>query len=115
MGQEPLNELMMKCSMLITDYSSVCWDVYYMDKPVLFYQFDYDMYKVAHGSYINMETDLFGNRSTDEEALINDIEYFVNNDFEENEKDRENAPMYFEYRDNNNSKRIYDFLKNNNF
>lgn len=114
-GQEPLNELMMKCSMLITDYSSVCWDVYYLDKPVLFYQFDYDMYKVAHGSYINMETDLFGNRSTDEETLIKDIEHFVNNGFEENEKDKAAAPMYFEYRDNNNSKRIYDFLKNNKF
>lgn len=115
MGKEPLNELMMKCSMLITDYSSVCWDVYYMDKPVLFYQFDYDMYKVAHGSYINMETDLFGNRSTDEEALLKDIEHFVDNGFVENEKDRATAPMYFEYRDNNNSKRIYDFLKNNNY
>ena len=37
-GTEPLNEIMKKCSMLITDYSSVCWDVCYLDKPVLFYQ-----------------------------------------------------------------------------
>ena len=114
-GKQPLNELMMKCSMLITDYSSVCWDVYYMDKPVLFYQFDYDMYRVAHGSYINMETDLFGNRSTQEDALLDDIKHFVDNGFEENERDRIAAANYFEYRDNNNSKRIYDFLKNNNF
>ena len=112
-GQEPLNELMMKCSMLITDYSSVCWDVYYLDKPVLFYQFDYDKYSVAHGSYINMETSLFGNRSTEEEDLLKDIEHFVNNGFVENEKDRLDAPKYFEYRDNNNSKRIYEFLKKN--
>lgn len=115
MGQEPLNELMMKCSMLITDYSSVCWDVYYLDKPVLFYQFDYDMYNAAHGSYINMETDLFGNRSTEEDALLDDIEHFVSNGFEENESDRAAAPKYFEYRDSNNSKRIYDFLKNNGY
>ncbi len=114
-GKMPLNELMMRCSMLITDYSSVCWDVYYMDKPVLFYQFDYDKYNQAHGSYINMETDLFGNRSTSEDALLNDVEYFANNGFVENESDRLNAPKYFEYRDNNNSKRIYDFLKNNNY
>ena len=114
-GKIPLNELMMRCSMLITDYSSVCWDVYYMDKPVLFYQFDYDMYNQAHGSYINMENDLFGNRSTTEDALLNDVEYFANNGFVENEKDRIAAPKYFEYRDNNNSKRIYDFLKNNGF
>ncbi len=114
-GVEPLNELMMKCSMLITDYSSVCWDVYYLDKPVLFYQFDYDKYSVAHGSYINMETSLFGNRSTEEKDLIKDIEHFVNNGFEENEKDRIDASKYFEYRDNNNSKRIYEFLKKNQY
>ncbi len=114
-GQEPLNELMMKCSMLITDYSSVCWDVYYLDKPVLFYQFDYDKYSVAHGSYINMETSLFGNRSVEEADLIKDIEHFVNNGFVENEKDRIDAAKYFEYRDNNNSKRIYEFLKKNNY
>ncbi len=114
-GQEPLNELMMKCSMLVTDYSSVCWDVYYLDKPVLFYQFDYETYSVAHGSYINMETNLFGNRSTEEEDLINDIEHFINNGFTENEKDRIDAAKYFEYRDNNNSKRIYEFLKNKRY
>ncbi len=114
-GEEPLNELMMKCSMLITDYSSVCWDVYYLDKPVLFYQFDYDKYSVAHGSYINMETSLFGNRSTDEETLIKDIEHFIKCDFEENEKDKADASKYFEYRDNNNSKRIYQFLKDNRY
>lgn len=112
-GEEPLNNLMMKCSMLITDYSSVCWDVYYLDKPVLFYQFDYDKYAVAHGSYINMETSLFGNRSVEEEDLIKDIAHFINNGFEENEKDRIDAKNYFEYRDNNNSKRIYEFLKKN--
>jgi len=39
----------------------------------------------------------------------------ANNGFVENEKDRLAAPKYFEYRDNNNSKRIYDFLKNNGF
>lgn len=114
-GQEPLNELMMKCSMLITDYSSVCWDVYYLDKPVLFYQFDYDKYSVAHGSYINMETSLFGNRSLEEKDLLKDIEHFVNNGFVENENDRIDAAKYFEYRDNNNSKRIYEFLKKNKY
>ncbi|MDY6407478.1 MAG: glycosyltransferase [Pseudomonadota bacterium] len=29
-------------AMLITDYSSVCWDFMYMNKPVIFYRFDRD-------------------------------------------------------------------------
>ncbi|MDE8682179.1 CDP-glycerol glycerophosphotransferase family protein, partial [Blautia schinkii] len=36
----PLNHLIMHCSMMITDYSSACWDAYYQCKPILFYQFD---------------------------------------------------------------------------
>ncbi|MGN0477753.1 MAG: CDP-glycerol glycerophosphotransferase family protein [Ruminococcus sp.] len=73
-GEEPLNELMMRCKLLITDYSSVCWDVFYMNKPILFYQFDYDMYNSIHGSYINMETELFGDRSLTLDKLLDDLE-----------------------------------------
>ena len=73
-GEEPLNELMMRCKLLITDYSSVCWDVFYMNKPILFYQFDYDMYNSIHGSYINMETELFGDRSLTMDKLLDDLE-----------------------------------------
>ena len=43
-GDTPVNEMLMKCRMLITDYSSVCWDMLYQNKPTLFYQFDLDQY-----------------------------------------------------------------------
>ena len=109
-GSRPLNEIMMKCSMLITDYSSVCWDVYYMRKPVLFYQFDYDMYMQAHGSYIDMEHDLFGERYVGYTELINGIDAYIRKDFEIKEKDAENIDYYFEYRDAHNSKRTYDYI-----
>lgn len=110
-GKEPLNDLMKKCSMLITDYSSVCWDVYYLDKPVLFYQFDYETYNLAHGSYINMETDLIGERSVDADKLISDIDACAKRGFEQEDKYKKMAGDYFTFRDNNNSKRIYEFLK----
>ena len=64
-GEVAVNEMLMRCRMLITDYSSVCWDVLYQDKPSLFYQFDIDKYNEAHGSYIDMETELFGDRAAD--------------------------------------------------
>ncbi len=51
----PLNQLLMGCSMMITDYSSACWDAYYLEKPILFYQFDLKQYNETNGSYINME------------------------------------------------------------
>lgn len=57
-GEVAVNEMLMRCRMLITDYSSVCWDILYQDKPSLFYQFDIGKYNEAHGSYIDMETEL---------------------------------------------------------
>lgn len=109
-GTVPLNEIIKKCSMLITDYSSVCWDVYYLNKPVLFYQFDYDMYMQAHGSYMNMEQELFGERYIDYNELIDGIQECVNSGFEQKEDYIKLADYYFEYRDNDNSKRTYEYI-----
>ncbi|MBQ6388058.1 MAG: CDP-glycerol glycerophosphotransferase family protein [Mogibacterium sp.] len=110
-GSRPLNEIMMHCSMLITDYSSVCWDVYYMGKPVVFYQFDYDMYMENHGSYLDMEHDLFGERYTELPDVIESIKRNIADGFTESERAREMRPKYFKYIDNDNSKRTYEYLK----
>ena len=109
-GSEPLNEIIKKCHMLITDYSSVAWDVYYLKKPVLFYQFDYEMYNKVHGSYLNMEEELFGERYTNHEDLLKGIEKQIKNNFVENEKYKHLRENYFAYIDNNNSKRTYEFI-----
>ena len=109
-GTQPLNEIMKKCSMLITDYSSVCWDVCYLDKPVLFYQFDYEMYMQAHGSYLDMEHELFGERYTEYDKLIDGIEEYIQNGFKEKPEYVKLKDYYFEYRDNDNSKRTYEYI-----
>ncbi|RDU22099.1 CDP-glycerol glycerophosphotransferase family protein [Anaerosacchariphilus polymeriproducens] len=110
-GQEPLNELMMKCSLLITDYSSVAWDVYYLEKPVVFYQFDYEKYEITHGSYMDMTKELFGERVTKADELIQVLNDYIENNFKEKDKYREMRDSFFAYRDNYNSKRIYEYLK----
>ena len=55
-----LQTTILESSLLITDYSSICWDFLLLDKPVLFYQFDRDEYIRHTGSYIDLEKDLFG-------------------------------------------------------
>lgn len=110
-GSRPLNEIMMKCRMLITDYSSVCWDVYYMGKPVIFYQFDYDMYMDVHGSYLDMEHDLFGDRYTELDDVIEGIRTAIEDGFQESERAREMRSKYFKYIDSDNSKRTYEYLR----
>ncbi|MGN0460404.1 MAG: CDP-glycerol glycerophosphotransferase family protein [Ruminococcus sp.] len=110
-GEEPLNELMMRCKLLITDYSSVCWDVFYMNKPILFYQFDYDVYNSIHGSYINMETELFGDRSLTLDKLLDDLEKSISMNFKlpyEYKLMREDS---FAFIDKNNCSRIVQEIR----
>lgn len=110
-GTQPLNELIKKCHMLVTDYSSVCWDVYYQKKPVIFYQFDYAQYEIAHGSFINMETELFGRRAVDEEHLLRHMEECINSGFAMLPEDLSRHHYYYGYIDNNNSQRTYQYLR----
>ncbi|MBE6045185.1 MAG: hypothetical protein E7221_00595 [Clostridiales bacterium] len=113
-GQQPLNELMMKCKLLITDYSSVAWDFYYMGKPVVFYQFDYDKYIMNHSSYIDMTKQLFGDRVTDHDGIVDCICSYIGSDFREKPKFGDMRPEMFQYMDRNNCKRTYDYIKNLN-
>ena len=114
-GTRPLNELIMECSMLLTDYSSVSWDVYYLGKPVVFYQFDYDLYMQANGSYLDMKKELFGDRYITEEEVIRGLEEYVQNDFREKEKYGSLRQEYFAYNDQNNCKRILEFLRSKGY
>lgn len=114
-GSEPLNQLMMGCKLLVTDYSSVCWDVYYQGKPVLFYQFDLEKYNETTGSYIDMETELFGDRVMDTEELLAQLEAYAKNDFRLPEKYAEMRPRMYAYLDHDNSKRTCEEIMKRNW
>lgn len=107
-GEEKVNHLLMNTSLLITDYSSVAWDAYYQHKPVIFYQFDIDMYNQYQGSYLNMETEIFGDVMQSNGMLLNTIEEYIASDFKEKSQYAKLRASYFEYNDRNNSERVYD-------
>lgn len=110
-GDTPVNELLMQCKMLITDYSSVCWDVLYQNKPTLFYQFDLDKYNEAHGSYIDMKTDLFGDRTETLEQLLDSLEKTIQNGFRMEPKYEKMQQEYFQFEDHEHSRHICEEIK----
>ena len=110
-GEEPLNELMMTCNLLITDFSSVAWDVYYMNKPVLFYHFDLDDAYKTLGFYMDMRNDIFGERAEEPEGLMQLIIEYIENGFVMKEKYSKDREKYFAYVDDNNSERIWKAIQ----
>lgn len=109
-GEEPANELMMRCKMLVTDYSSVCWDVFYLDKPVVFFQFDRDKYMEAHGSYLDMDRELFGDCAQDVDGLLTYMERCVDDHFVVRPEYEKMQKSFYKYFDDQNSRRICDAI-----
>ncbi|WP_339283222.1 CDP-glycerol glycerophosphotransferase family protein [Oceanobacillus sp. FSL K6-3682] len=106
-----VNEEIMEASLMISDYSSVTWDMFYMKKPVLFYQFDYEKYEEYEGSYIDMETELFGERALNKEELVQLVQEYAENEFQLKPHYEKLHGEYFKYVDHNNSQRIFDVIK----
>lgn len=105
-SNKPINQQIMEASMMVTDYSSVSWDMYYLGKPVIFYQFDYDRYMEYQGSYIDMTTDLFGDRVLTVDELMEQLEYYMANGYQEKKKFADMRDECLPYRDGKHCKRI---------
>jgi CDP-glycerol glycerophosphotransferase (TagB/SpsB family) len=97
---------MMRSKLMITDYSSASWDMFYMKKPVIFYQFDAKDYLDIHGSYLDFEQELFGARAVQLDSLLDCITSAVDNDFKLDEQYHEKYERAFLYVDDHNSERI---------
>lgn len=115
MGSVPLDDLMMHCSLLVTDYSSVCWDLYYMGKPAIFYQYDTDKYMDTWGSYIDLEKDTPGYRPQTLEELLSYIRKSIEDGFRLDDAWKARREEHFRYIDRDNCKRIVEELKERNF
>ncbi|ECQ6797499.1 capsular biosynthesis protein, partial [Campylobacter jejuni] len=71
-----MQELFCKSSLMITDYSSVAFEMAILNKPVLYYQFDKDEFFAKHSytqGYFNYEKDGFGEVFEDINILFKKI------------------------------------------
>lgn len=108
------SQLFKECSMLITDYSSIHFDVAFLCKPILYYQFDKEEFFHSHydSGFFSFENDGFGDVIYSEEDMVNEIINYIENDCKIKEKYEERIKNTFKYLDRNNSKRIYEAIKN---
>ena len=113
--KKPINEMVMEASMMVTDYSSVSWDMYYMEKPIVFYQFDYERYMEEQGSYIDMTTELYGDRAETPEELFSLLLEYVKNGFAEKKKYADLRSTYLPCRDGLQCQRIDKAIKEHAF
>ena len=113
-GEYDIQELMKSSRMMITDYSSVYFDMIYMKKPVLFYQFDENEFRKHHyqEGWFDYHNNPFGKSFTSFEHILNELEQIICSDYKVSEEFEEAHLMEFLHWDRNNSQRVYNLLKN---
>lgn len=101
-----------KAAIMITDYSSVFFDMVYMKKPVLFYQFDYDdfrKYDYNEGYFDYRNTDL-GEWSCNSSQLCECLKKQIENNFQVDIRFEKEHEKTFPFYDTKNSERLANIL-----
>lgn len=109
-----VQKLLLDCNFMITDYSSVQFDVAYMKKPIIYYQFDEEEYYEKHYSkgYFSYINDGFGKKCSNEQEVIEEIENIIDSNFLMADLYEERVERFFKYRDKNNCQRVYEEINN---
>lgn len=106
-----IQTLLKRASLLITDYSSVCYDFSYMYKPVLYYQFDkeeFEYYQYKAGELYSYEKNGVGEVLINLDELVSRVIDYHIKGFEMPVVFKDRVKVYFTHHDKNNCKRIYD-------
>ncbi len=102
--------ILSKTDLLITDYSSVMFDYLFLDKPIIFYIFDYHSYtKKDRGLYIDLKELEIGPIAENFSSLLTEVKKALNSKYDTfKEKRKRVLKLSFKYVDSNSSKRIVD-------
>lgn len=109
-----IQELLKSSCLLITDYSSVTYDFAYMYKPLLYYQFDLEMFEenqYAQGENFCYEKNGFGEIVFLEDDLVDKIIESYNNKFIMEQKFIDRVNAFFIYHDKKNCERIFNTIQ----
>lgn len=111
-GEETVQTLLKESILLITDFSSVFFDYTYMDKPIIFYQFDEETFNQNHyeKGYFDYRRDGFGPVCLKEEEVISCVFDLAEKDFKNSEEYQKRSNKFFEFKDKNNCQRIFDAI-----
>lgn len=109
LGEKDVQKLLVESEILITDFSSVHFDFAYMEKPVVYYQFDKEQFYGEHYAkgYFTYEKDGFGPVVQEAEELCRALTSILKYGRLE-ERYEQRIQQFFPLIDNRNCERNYD-------
>ena len=104
-----IQELLVKSSLLITDYSSIFFDFAYLEKPIIYVHFDYQQYRINHfkKGYFDYKADGFGLICYDITCTREAIILSIKKNCKLKKLYQMRIKKFFRYFDDNNNQRIF--------
>ncbi len=108
-----VQDLLMSSKLLITDYSSIFFDFAYMNKPLLYYQFDKEQFRKSHYAegYFSYEDDGFGPCFDNYEDMRQYIFDMIDKQCEQPSEYDLRVKAFFDLRDDHNCERTFNAIK----
>ncbi|MFM5697662.1 CDP-glycerol glycerophosphotransferase family protein [Aeromonas veronii] len=109
-----MQELFKRAAMMITDYSSVAFEMGIQGKSVLYYQFDEaEVFSGGHNyakGYFDYRLHGFGPVVTEEEALFEELATLLANEAQPSAQIQQRIAQTFPFRDGNSCERVYQAI-----
>jgi len=107
----PIQEVFSRAAIMITDYSSVAFEMAFLNKPSIYYQFDEEsFFNGGHGytkGYYDYRKHGFGPVVADQNKLLSELDSMLLNNGKPNFEIIERISKTFPYRDGKNCERVY--------
>lgn len=110
---ESFQKYFQESDLMITDYTSAAFEMGYLKKPVIYYQFDENEFFNNHTytkGYFDYKRDGFGPVVTTQEELLIELKNLVKNNCQVGEPYKSNIENTFAFRDGKCCERIYQAI-----
>lgn len=109
-----IQDVFRSTSLLVTDYSSVAFEVAFLNRPVIYYQFDAEKFfsgdHIFTKGYFDYDNDGFGPVVCDEDKLLHEIERIASSNYMPQNIYLSRMNKTFKFRDGNNCSRVYNAI-----
>ena len=98
-------------ALMVTDYSSAIFDFAYLQKPVIYYQFDREDFLTNHKwqlGYFDYERDGFGPVCETKDQFVDLLIQAIHRDCKNEEVYRKRCEDFFAFKDKENCRRVYE-------
>lgn len=111
--EKDIQQMLKTSALLVTDYSSVYMDFAYMEKPIIYYQFDREEYRKNQWQegYFSYDEDGFGPVFEKEKDVVAKIINYIESNYKLEEKYQSRIDTFFPLKDQNNCERVYQSIK----